>query len=301
MRLNLHFAHAAMDAKVVVPLRWQEALRRAAEKWHKSNLKVVIILEEIDRADPPMAQAAITLSKRALELPGVTVIIPYVEEQMRYKVFNPLHCYSPDLASSMYAILHKERSIDLNSLGAEHIPDLVKQYHDFTSPSVERPEGNTASWSLDKVLALGRDVDIAFAAHYLSPAASAGATRLWKDRLYELFSDKFLSYHMEVKQLTPDDVPAILKNAAEFRNLSILRDVSDDKIVAIVVDVLLVHHLRLDDAPSARTLIGKMMHFVSLKQPTEPYEVLEYVYLAYIAASVRGRIPKEKSDENRAV
>lgn len=67
--------------------------------------RVVIVLEDIDRCTALSAQVFVTLVRRFLSVPGISVVIPYVESQMDHKVFNPLGCQLPDLASSSEAAL----------------------------------------------------------------------------------------------------------------------------------------------------------------------------------------------------
>jgi hypothetical protein len=65
----------------------------------------VIVLDEIDRATPRVAQSAMTFALRSLDMPGVVVVLSYVDEIIRYKVFNPLVKSLPDLASTMEPVI----------------------------------------------------------------------------------------------------------------------------------------------------------------------------------------------------
>lgn len=99
-----------LDTSIKVPrLPWQGPLERLVGYQRRRGRIVVILLDEIDRAAPTMAQAAVTMIKRSLDLPGVVVVMSYVIESMRYKVFNPL-CVDvlPDLASTMEAVIYAE-------------------------------------------------------------------------------------------------------------------------------------------------------------------------------------------------
>src|SRR5262245_3629165 len=98
---------------VEVPLRlprlgWQRSLERLVYHQRRNGRRTVIVLDEIDRATAVMAQAALTLIRRSLDLAGVTVVVSYVDELIRYKAFNPMCATLPDLGSTMEAILYDE-------------------------------------------------------------------------------------------------------------------------------------------------------------------------------------------------
>lgn len=110
MTLSLKLQSAAVDFPVKLPaLPWQRPLERLVRRQQKRRRRTVIVLDEIDRAAPVMAQTAITLALRSLDLPGSVVVLSYVEPIMRYKAFNPLVPNAlADVASSMEAILFEE-------------------------------------------------------------------------------------------------------------------------------------------------------------------------------------------------
>lgn len=105
LEVALGGSQASLKAGVSIAMLWQQSFRQVVEGAVRNGWRFIVILDEIDRADPPLAQAAITLARRALDLPGVLVVMPYVEEQIRYKVFNPLNAVSPDLLGTQEAIL----------------------------------------------------------------------------------------------------------------------------------------------------------------------------------------------------
>jgi hypothetical protein len=91
----------ALEADLRPPrLNWQRLYERIS-----SGSKSVVILDEVDRSVPEVAQAALTLARRSVDIPGVTVLLPYIRELVRYKVFNPAGPVLPDLATSMEAVL----------------------------------------------------------------------------------------------------------------------------------------------------------------------------------------------------
>ncbi|MGM0576960.1 MAG: P-loop NTPase fold protein [Myxococcota bacterium] len=120
-RIRLSFQQSALDLHLAVPLHWQARLERAI-----GRNRAVFVLDEIDRATPAIAQAALTLARRSLDLPGVTVLLPYVPDQITAKAFSPLApAYSPDLGSTMEAMLFRD-ALARDSFGSdEHAPERL--------------------------------------------------------------------------------------------------------------------------------------------------------------------------------
>ncbi len=108
LELSLGSSRVSLAQGLSIPMAWQKLFRIVVDKAVSNGLRFIVILDEIDRADPPMAQAAITLARRSLDLPGILVVLPFVEEQIRYKVFNPTIAVSPDLEGTMEAVLDEE-------------------------------------------------------------------------------------------------------------------------------------------------------------------------------------------------
>lgn len=98
---GLHLNHAGMDAdidpRLALPLLAQRELEVVVARARAQCLRIVLILDEVDRATIEVAQAALVLTKRSLNLPGLAVLLAYVEEQLRLKVFNPRHNHIPEL------------------------------------------------------------------------------------------------------------------------------------------------------------------------------------------------------------
>ncbi|NBZ89939.1 hypothetical protein [Stagnihabitans tardus] len=69
----------------------------------KSGASLVLIVDDVDRCAPVVAQKYVTLLRRGLNLPHLAVVLPYTPDQLRYKVFHPLSVDLPDLGSSMEA------------------------------------------------------------------------------------------------------------------------------------------------------------------------------------------------------
>lgn len=80
-----------------LPLMAQRDLEQVIARLRAKEKRVVLVLDEIDRAIPEVAQAAIVLCKRAFNLPGLAVLMPFVRAQLAQKTFNPLFMHSRDL------------------------------------------------------------------------------------------------------------------------------------------------------------------------------------------------------------
>lgn len=121
-RIRLSIRAGELDLNFGMPLRWQKALESLV------RYKVVVfVLDEIDRATPAVAQAALTIARRALHLPGCKVFISYVPEQLRYKAFNPLSpAFSPDLVSTFLTVLHEDKLRTPTGYSALDIEELKR-------------------------------------------------------------------------------------------------------------------------------------------------------------------------------
>lgn len=127
-----------------VPLRFQNIFAKIVLRATRDSqcfgkkLKIVIVLDEIDRARSGTVQSAMILARRALEFPGMIVILPYVEEQMRYKVFNPLTATSLDLQETMLAVL---MDVYLNKSN-QNLESLLQQGHLWLSDTSQQHDGS---------------------------------------------------------------------------------------------------------------------------------------------------------------
>lgn len=97
-------------AEVQIPVTLPKPTGRRYLEGHVNGVRgkgvrTVIVLDEIDRATPRVAQSAMTFARRSLDLPGVVVVLSYVDHIIRYKAFNPLIKTLPDLATTMQAVI----------------------------------------------------------------------------------------------------------------------------------------------------------------------------------------------------
>lgn len=181
-----------------------------------SNTSVVVVLDEIDRCTPLTAQTALTLTKRLLEVPGVTVIVPYVEQQMLAKVFNPLAPSLRDLGATMEGVLfheywlsQKPTALEIESLSklmaAPEASPLTASAGGRESASAPLPH---LAWfrRLLRVRLLQRG-------HSLSPQAWRAEWERLTDRFEEKF---FVSQRVQVPVISTEDVVTLVETHPTF-------------------------------------------------------------------------------------
>jgi len=283
-RMKFQFYGAALDASLAVPMNWQAALDAASRCWSAKGIRVIVIMDEIDRATPPMAQAAITLCRRALELPGIAVILPYVEDQLWFKVFNPVQNCSPDLMSTMLATIEEDfpltlEEFDSNSIGGFSI--TAKQLNSRTiqvTSSSEGEEGKQESGTKQTDDSLASKLRTAYFRKFLAYDRSDTQGILHRSRLYRRFSEKYLSTILDVPRLTRGDVadvlsvfPALLTISKDLIGNMDLRNLLIEMIgYLITMEKLEAIRQRRPLVPSIRSLEGRLDRSLSVTK-TNPF------------------------------
>lgn len=105
---QLGWGDSKADADGDLHLPWQTRFERIVARQHLAGRRIVFVLDEIDRASAPATQAALTMLTRSLALPGVTSVVPFVEEVIRFKAFHPGVVVLDDLRDTVSALLHDE-------------------------------------------------------------------------------------------------------------------------------------------------------------------------------------------------
>ncbi|EKD98099.1 MAG: hypothetical protein ACD_23C00587G0003 [uncultured bacterium] len=207
LRLNLNISNVALSAEMSIPMVWQNAFKAVVRTAVSRNIRLVVVLDEIDRAEPALAQAAITLGRRALDLPGVLVVLPYVEEQLRYKVFHPLNMVSPDLRGTMEAVLNAHW---------ERLPEEARKESRRQLLADQDVQRGTAD-RLPSPTTLERLHDqhiTTLVALYQEPSSDA-----LPEQLYQAFCEKYLSWNLPLEGLTPEDLACfLLESHTVFRS-----------------------------------------------------------------------------------
>ena len=209
IELRLRESKAGIEFDFDIPgLRWQSHFERVTARMVRSGRSTVIVLDEIDRATPAVTQAALTLARRSVDVPGVTVLIPYIRSLIRYKAFNPLQPVLPDLSSSMDAILYEERFAVQSSraLGGDPTDPILKTWEDLRDRPIAREAGFLSDTSAGEPLTLA-----------LRLGVFANAQGPLRERLQERFEEKYLgAAALELHPLKPKDLAAMV---AHFNSL----------------------------------------------------------------------------------
>ncbi|WP_286291693.1 P-loop NTPase fold protein [Methylomarinovum tepidoasis] len=206
LRLSNGYIDAKFSPDRLMPLIAQRDLEWVVACARACGLRIVLILDEVDRAIVPVAQAAIVLTRRALNLPGLAVILPYVGAQLQLKVFNPLHDYSPDLHQTLLTHL-ESRYPPPAQKGADGESLVLKLA--FDSQQAGRAEDRDAP---DKArdhlthLILRRDLrEETLVRHY------ATLTKDQQQILIEQAEEKYLSLRDNIPELGARDIPGVLQ------------------------------------------------------------------------------------------
>ncbi len=205
---------AEADLQVATPLALtvQPQIEWIADRMRHAGLGLVVILEELDRATPVIAKHAIVSVERSFKLPGVTVILPYVQEHLWAKVFNPLDPAPPDLDSGMETLLQQDllRMAEAATFGsgAESLMDNVPPPEHLglyaANPIAQAQEAGS-----------GRPLDprapLAVWWRYRLHRQFALLDEQHRNRLRRRFSEKYLSgYQVEMAKYGAEDVAALI-------------------------------------------------------------------------------------------
>lgn len=211
---------AGLRVALVLPsLLWQNALEHMAALLRKDGRTIVWILDEIDRCSSDMAQSAMTLARRALNLPGSVVVLPYVPEQLQYKVFNPLRVIRPDLDSTLNALVW-EYALGSTTGSIEQV--LFEEDHPswkerWAPEALGLAAPAVSSFFAREPAAPGRE-------RQAEPAATLSRTFQWtlgrwlartgrgrRRRLAYLFEEKYLAYKLPIPGLNADEVASMVR------------------------------------------------------------------------------------------
>jgi len=220
---------------------WQGQLEAAIDKIRDDGGIVVWCLDEIDRSSSEMAQAAITMVRRYLSFPGVITIVPYVKNQLHYKVFNPLQPTRPDLEATIFSVLSADwmqKGFDSPAVAspAEQLGLNPGKIPAATGEGVLSNDFASALETFSMRGLLPRDLEsispeLLAVISATEPSGSiqrllkAHLIRYYLDRnpaefqeLQFLFEEKYLRQaHITLKRMQPADVGAMLRQFDELR------------------------------------------------------------------------------------
>ncbi|MBK7901486.1 MAG: hypothetical protein IPJ99_19590 [Betaproteobacteria bacterium] len=218
---GLQFKNSVMEATIdptqALPMLAQREFEKVVACAVRSGLRIVICLDEIDRSTPAVAQAAIVMTRRALGLKGLAILLPYVDVQLSHKVFNPLNDYSPDL--------HQTFLVSLDSQHSQPVNEVLRSSDDGTgsAPATVSKDAPAGTDSNAKTKVDPSNITL-FAQHRRSREAAILQTyaSLHEDervRIQHQNEEKYLSLKEHVPTLAPSDLPKMLIFETVFRSL----------------------------------------------------------------------------------
>lgn len=86
-----------------VPLNDADRLRRLARVVRRSGARVLVVVDEVDRCEPIIAQSVLSVLIRSVIQPGIGALVVRVPAQMSDKVRNPVRWGLPDVSASNLA------------------------------------------------------------------------------------------------------------------------------------------------------------------------------------------------------
>jgi hypothetical protein len=243
LEMALRGSKAAIDVPFAPPhLFGQRALERMLRRAQRRRYMTVVVLDEVDRAAPNVAQAALALMHRALDQPGVVVVLVYVPEMIQFKAFNPLVPALPDIESTMQAVLYAQLCISKPG----PIVDWDGTYEDSSLATTLRTAFATS------------DADL-------------------RGELVERFSEKYLgTSQVRLSKLSHEDVTVILmlpvlSTAVErLRGIPPARDHELRTALTTALTRWKEWGYQAAEAPTVRVLLGELFrHFDTIPNRSE--------------------------------
>lgn len=234
--IRLKTANLELDIANGVPLPWQGHLQKLVSL---CPCGAVVVLDEIDRTQPRTAQAALVMARSSLDLPGMLVIVPYVPEQIRYRVFNPLICETPDLQASLEAELwqdllrSKRKEPDLRMLmGRSAFEDQIQEREqidteDYEALLSQRTGGKSRQIKRTKTVQPDRyappqeaqaTLQQGLAAWYLERISKPGSLAF--ERFAQRFEEKYLSRQLNIAAVAPEEIPRLLRAVPDLNRFA---------------------------------------------------------------------------------
>lgn len=133
-----------MDAEASTPVEVPKLFAQRSLNFFLLQRPTVVLIDEIDRATPSVAQSVLTLVRRSLDVPGTTSVLAYAEAIVRYKTMNPLSTLLPDIRSSVEALL----SIQVGPPSPEDLKDkeLLRKSDDQSGTWFDQSDWLRREW-----------------------------------------------------------------------------------------------------------------------------------------------------------
>lgn len=253
----------------------QRAFERIVARARDQNVRIVLVLDEIDRSAPLVAQAAITIVRRSLDQPGVTVVLSYVDAIIRYKAFNPLVTDMPDLLSTSLAVIYEDM---VDGAQGRPIAALAGSAAYAASPPKEHEADPGRPASLEQML----------------QAEFVAASPQRRARLEARFTEKFLgTQRVDMRELRLRDVAQLPTRFPSLDRLTLKLLGADRDGVKLEERILTV----LEDwsvtkrdlrVPPVRSLDGALFRTLShaVARPDRPERIEPGMVAALVAAAL---------------
>lgn len=106
-KIGLKLGNGSVELEPVAPVDWQEDFEIACAFARSRGKRVLLLLDETERADTWTVQATMTLTCRALQkIPGLATVFSYVPDRLRYKAFSPYTVRMEDLRAHIYGLIY---------------------------------------------------------------------------------------------------------------------------------------------------------------------------------------------------
>lgn len=206
-------AEATLQADLPMVLTVQSQIEWIVNRMRCRDKALVVILEELDRATPAVAKLAVTASQRSFNLPGVTVVLPYVQEHLWTKVFNPLDPAPADLDSTIDALLHKDFAVEetkrkllpANAGQSEEAPPSAEHLGLYAASPVASAQEANSPRPLDPNAPLAVWRRYRLHRHFAQLRASR------QENLLRRFAEKYLGgYQVEIRGYAATDIARLV-------------------------------------------------------------------------------------------
>ncbi|MCX7897498.1 MAG: P-loop NTPase fold protein [Rhodocyclaceae bacterium] len=240
LRLAFRNSHAEAEMSLrpdaLFPLTMQHQVEWIVHRMRRRGFGVVVILEEIDRAAPAVTRHAIVSAERSFKLPGMTVILPYVQEHLWTKAFNPLEPGPPDLEGTLESLLQQELLAEerKKAIGGKEETPVESPPPSYDASRQSSAKSMLADWQKDQWLRRF----VMFDEHR-------------RNRLYRRFSEKYLGgYRVDIGVYSSKDIAALITKKPSLFHLAkakfpLLADMEEDEAREVVHHAVTHYHPKL--------------------------------------------------------
>ena len=182
-----------------------------------------LIVDDIDRCSPIVAQRIMTLLRRFFDIPGLTIITPFVREQLYYKAFNPDQELLTDLAATAEAYLEDRYRDDEAGYVDEVRNAIAVHWEHRIKPLVsERPQGQSLSTATDGSGSLtlrGLDQEAREIRQVIRHRKYRSMPPYLRDEIAQSLASKYVSDHIIiVRPPSVEDMHSVIVGMRDFKD-----------------------------------------------------------------------------------